>query len=85
MIRSVVGLIGARAAKLDFMVALGTHTPLAQKGILNLYGTGGREKMFNGSAFFNHEWSRQETFARIRTFTQEKVEELTFRSSSPQI
>jgi nickel-dependent lactate racemase len=77
MIRSVGEVIGDRAAKLDFMVALGTHTPLAQKDILHLYGIGGREKMFNGSAFFNHEWSRQKSFARIGTFTQEEVEELS--------
>jgi len=77
MIRSVVDVIGARAAKLDFMVALGTHTPLAQKDILKLYGIDSRRKMFRGIEFFNHEWDRQESFARIGTFTQEEVEDLS--------
>ncbi|MBP1739048.1 MAG: hypothetical protein H6Q48_1341 [Deltaproteobacteria bacterium] len=77
MIRSVVDIIGARAAKLDFMVALGTHTPLAQKDILKLYGIDSRRKMFRGIEFFNHEWDRQESFARIGTFTQEEVEDLS--------
>ena len=77
MIRSVVDVIGARAAKLDFMVALGTHTPLAQKDILKLYGIDSRRKMFRGIEFFNHEWDRQESFARIGTFTQEEVENLS--------
>jgi len=77
MIRSVVDVIGARAAKLDFMVALGTHTPLAQKDILKLYGIDSRRKMFRGTEFFNHEWGRQESFARIGTFTQEEVEDLS--------
>jgi len=77
MIRSVVDVIGARAAKLDFMVALGTHTPLAQKDILKLYGIDSRRKMFRGTEFFNHEWDRQESFARIGTFTQEEVEDLS--------
>jgi len=77
MIRSVVDVIGARAAKLDFMVALGTHTPLDQKDILKLYGIDSRQKMFRGIEFFNHEWDRQESFARIGTFTQEEVEDLS--------
>lgn len=77
MIRSVVDVIGARAAKLDFMVALGTHTPLAQKDILKLYGIDSRRKMFRGIEFFNHEWDRQESFARIGTFTHEEVEDLS--------
>jgi nickel-dependent lactate racemase len=77
MIRSVVDVIGARAAKLDFMVALGTHTPLAQKDILRLYGIDSRLKMLRGTEFFNHEWGRQESFARIGTFTQEEVEDLS--------
>ena len=77
MIRSVVDVIGARAAKLDFMVALGTHTPLDQKDILKLYGIDSRRKMFRGIEFFNHEWDRQESFARIGTFTQEEVEDLS--------
>ncbi|RPJ23359.1 MAG: DUF2088 domain-containing protein [Desulfobacteraceae bacterium] len=77
MIRSVVDVIGARAAKLDFMVALGTHTPLAQKDILKLYGIDSGRKMLRGTEFFNHEWGRQESFARIGTFTQEEVEDLS--------
>jgi len=77
MIRSVGEVIGDRAAKLDFMVALGTHTPLPKKDILNLYGIDAHEKRFSGSKFFNHEWDRQESFARIGDFTQEEVEELS--------
>jgi len=33
--------------------------------------------MFRGIEFFNHEWDRQESFARIGTFTQEEVEDLS--------
>ena len=77
MIRSVVDVIGDRAAKLDFMVALGTHTPLARKDILRLYGIDSGRKMLRGTEFFNHDWSRQESFARIGTFTQEEVEDLS--------
>jgi nickel-dependent lactate racemase len=77
MIRSIRDVLGGRAAKLDFMVALGTHTPLAEKEILTLYGIAERQKKFSGTEFFNHEWGRQESFAQIGTFTQEEIEDLS--------
>jgi len=77
MIRSVSDVIGDRASKLDFMVALGTHTPLAHKDILKLYGIDARQKRLSGTEFFNHEWGRPDSFAQIGTFTQEEVEDLS--------
>jgi lactate racemase len=77
MIRSVGDVIGARTVKLDFMVALGTHTPLAHSDILKLYGIDDSRKRFDGSQFFNHEWGREDSFARIGTFTQEEVDGLS--------
>jgi nickel-dependent lactate racemase len=77
MIRSVRHIIGARAAKLDFMVALGTHTPVAKREILKLYGIDEREKKLSEAEFFNHEWGRQDSFAQIGTFTQKEVENLS--------
>ena len=77
MIRSVREIIGARAAKLDFMVALGTHTPLAEKEILTLYGIAERQKKFSETEFFNHEWGRPDSFAQIGTFTEKEVEDLS--------
>ncbi len=70
MIRSVGDVIGARTVKLDFMVALGTHTPLAHRDILKLYGIDDSRKRFDGSQFFNHEWGRQDSFARISAGSQ---------------
>ena len=77
MIRSVRDVLGARAAKLDFMVALGTHTPLAKKDILKLYGIDGGQNRSSGIEVFNHEWGRKESFTQIGTFTQEEIEHLS--------
>lgn len=77
MVGAIREVIGKRSAKLDFMVALGTHTPLPQKEILKLYGIEGRESLFSGCDFLNHEWSRQESFARIGAFTGKEVEDLS--------
>ena len=77
MIRSVRDVLGARAAKLDFMVALGTHTPLAKKDILKLYGIDGGQNRSSGIEVFNHEWGRKESFTQIGIFTQEEIEHLS--------
>lgn len=37
ILRSIQEVIGKRSARLDFMVAQGTHTPLPKTDILNLY------------------------------------------------
>jgi nickel-dependent lactate racemase len=77
MIRSVADVLGTRVAKLDFMVALGTHTPLARKDILKLYGIEGRREAIPGAEFFNHDWGRKESFSQIGTFSQEEIEDLS--------
>lgn len=77
MIRSVRDVIGARAAKLDFMVALGTHTPLVQEDILKLYGIADPREKPSGTQFFNHEWGLKESFAQIGTFTEKEIRDLS--------
>jgi nickel-dependent lactate racemase len=76
MIRAIQALMGTKAAKLDFMVALGTHTPLPEKEILKLYGlaTQHEQTQFRNSQFLNHRWDRPETFRRIGYLSEEDVE-----------
>ncbi|PKN65952.1 MAG: hypothetical protein CVU57_07110 [Deltaproteobacteria bacterium HGW-Deltaproteobacteria-15] len=77
MVRLVREVIGSRAARVDFMVALGTHTPLSDKGILSLYGIDPGSKPLCESSFFNHEWDRDETLRCIGTLSREEVERLS--------
>ena len=79
MVRAVNAVIGARCAKLDFMVALGTHTPLSGQEILQLYGISDfqRSKEFTKSQFLNHRWDRPETLQRIGLLTENEVEEIS--------
>jgi nickel-dependent lactate racemase len=77
MVRLLREVIGARAARVDFMVALGTHTPLSREGILSLYGIDpGFRDPFECS-FFNHEWNRPETFRCIGTLPPDEVERIS--------
>jgi len=75
MVRVLREVIGGRAARLDFMVALGTHPVMTDQQILNLYGITPqtREELPGRSAFFCHRWDLPETFQRIGELTEEEV------------
>jgi len=79
MIRAVRKVIGKHSATLDFMVALGTHTPLSEKELLALYGISSRQRheLFGRSEFFNHRWDLPETFGRIGRLEVEEVAEIS--------
>ena len=77
MVRAIRRTIGERSAGLDFMVALGTHTPLPHESILALYGISNPRREFPRSAFYNHEWDRPDTFRRIGALAAAEVEALS--------
>jgi lactate racemase len=79
MVRAVREVIGERAVKLDFMVAVGTHPSLTEEKILGLYGitTRWRQEKFGRSDFFCHRWDLPETFRRIGYLSEEDVERIS--------
>jgi len=77
MIRAIRRTIGERCARLDFMVALGTHTPMSPHAILALYGITDRERDFARSSFFNHAWERPDTLRHIGTLSVRDVETIS--------
>ncbi|KJS03079.1 MAG: hypothetical protein VR65_02210 [Desulfobulbaceae bacterium BRH_c16a] len=79
MIRCLGELLGKSAAHLDFMVALGTHTPLPEERILALYGISAtdRQERWAGSQFLNHRWDLPNTLARIGWIEADEIEELS--------
>ncbi|MEW6668964.1 MAG: lactate racemase domain-containing protein [Thermodesulfobacteriota bacterium] len=77
MVRLVREALGERSSRLDFMVALGTHTPLSREGLLDLYGIGRGGKNLGSTALYNHEWNRPETFRRIGSLGPDEIEELS--------
>jgi nickel-dependent lactate racemase len=72
-------IVGAEAAQLDFMVALGTHRPLDEAQILALYGISAeaRQSIFAGSRFFNHRWDLADTFRRLGHLSEKETFELS--------
>ena len=79
MIRAIREVIGEQCTKLDFMVALGTHTPLPEKELLALYGISprDREEIFGRSDFFNHRWDKPATFTRIGRLEEKEVADIS--------
>jgi len=79
MVRAVREVLGQRALKLDFMVAVGTHAPLSEEKILRLYGIDAqsRQEGFVQSDFFCHRWDLPETFVQIGFLSEEEVERIS--------
>lgn len=75
MVRILREVVGARAARLDFMVALGTHPVMTEAQILDLYGISAqdRQERFGRSSFFCHRWDMPETFRCVGELTEEDV------------
>src|ERR1700722_16133429 len=65
--------ISSVVAKLDVLIALGTHPPMSKEQIGRLLGLegAGRAK-FSRVRVFNHEWNRDESLTTLGTLTAEE-------------
>ncbi len=72
-------VVGQRAARLDFMIALGTHPAMSEDAISRLVGMPAPDRMaqYPRTSIFNHEWDRPDALTRVGTVTATQVEELT--------
>jgi lactate racemase len=78
LVRAVREAFGARAAALDFMVAVGTHTPLDEPEILRLYGIKPADRpAFGSSRFLCHRWDVPGTLVRVGWLEEEEVAALS--------
>lgn len=79
MVRMVNEVIGRRCARLDFMVALGTHPVMSESEILALYEIDGKARLkeFKRSAFYSHRWDLAGTFQRLGYLEKDEVAEIS--------
>jgi nickel-dependent lactate racemase len=79
LFRLLNDLAGPRAARLDFMIALGTHPAMSDDAISRLVGLSASERKarYPNTSIYNHEWDRPEALARIGTLAAAEVDELT--------
>jgi len=67
--------IAPKAAKLDFLIALGTHPPMTDAMIDKLLDVepGLRAQVLPGSEVFNHQWQNPDALARIGRLTSDEI------------
>jgi len=72
-------VVGQRTARLDYMIALGTHPAMSEDAIARLVGMPAAERKarYPNTSIFNHEWDRPEALTRVGSLTARDVEELT--------
>ncbi|MSP12013.1 MAG: DUF2088 domain-containing protein [Chloroflexi bacterium] len=79
MFRLLYEEIGRKATRLDYLIALGTHPPMAEEAIDRLVGVSSAERKahYPNVHIFNHRWDLPETLQKIGTITREESAGLT--------
>jgi nickel-dependent lactate racemase len=79
LLRALGRVLGGPAARLDFMVALGSHPVMREAEVLRLYGldAADREELFPRSRFLCHRWDLPGTLTPLGVIAAEEVERLT--------
>ena len=78
MVQALHEIAGPAAARLDFMIALGTHTPMAEEEIFELYGIDEQKiKQYTNTSFLNHRWDLDGTLTRIGWIEADEIEQLS--------
>src|SRR5260370_18432468 len=72
-------VVGQRTARLDYMIALGTHPAMSDDAIARLVGRPAAERKarYPKTSIFIHEWDRPEGLTRVGSLTPHDVTELT--------
>jgi len=68
-----------RAAKMDFLIALGTHPPMTDVMIHHMLGITAEERQtrYADIGIFNHEWLNQDRLVNIGTFSEDDIETIS--------
>jgi lactate racemase len=79
MFRIFADEVVPRAARLDYLVALGTHKPLSEEAINRLVGITREERAgrFSNIGIFNHRWDLPETFTQVGAISALEIEQVT--------
>lgn len=79
MFRYLCDLVGSKAAKLDFLIALGTHQPMPQQKINQLVGITAQQRAGEFSKFniYNHRWDLPDTFTTLGVISKEQIHKIS--------
>ena len=79
--------LGPRVARLDFLIALGTHPPMSDAAVDRLVGMSAPERTerYPNVRIFNHTWDRPDALATVGTIPAAEVGRLTDGMASEDI
>lgn len=79
MFRLLYEVLGERVARLDYLVALGTHPALGEAALERLVGVSAAERRarFPKSDVFNHRWDAPEALRTVGVISSREMAELT--------
>ncbi|WP_026370599.1 lactate racemase domain-containing protein [Kallotenue papyrolyticum] len=79
LFRQLYALLGDRVARLDYLIALGTHPPMSEAAIERLVGVSAAERAarYPRVAIFNHRWDRPDALTLIGTIGRDETAQLT--------
>jgi nickel-dependent lactate racemase len=77
--KALFAQIGAVAAQLDVMVALGTHQPMSEEAICKRLdiSPAERSELYGKVVFHNHAWDKPEALQEIGAISAEEIRQLT--------
>ena len=79
MYKLLYEILGAHVARLDYLIALGTHQPMSDAAIDKLVGVSGGERAarFPKSEIFNHRWDVPDTLRTVGVVSSPEMQSLT--------
>ena len=79
LFRLLYAQIGRRVARLDYLIALGTHPPMSEAAIDRLVGVSADERAqhYPNVTVFNHRWDQPEALQTIGTISHAEAARLT--------
>jgi nickel-dependent lactate racemase len=69
--------LGPRTAALDYLVALGTHSPMDDQQLTRLVGRPVRDGVSGDRRIFNHRWDDPSTFIKLGVIPRQEIARLS--------
>ena len=79
MFRALYDALHERVAKMDYLIALGTHPPMTEDMLNALFDLTREErtKKYADVGIFNHDWQNPDALKEIGVLTEDEVEEIS--------
>lgn len=79
MFRALFDALNGRVAKMDYLIALGTHPPMTEEMILHLFGISAVERAgkYGFIDLFNHAWQDPEELVHVGTLDEDWIDEIS--------